>query len=69
MPRGLLDDSISQIGVLYTRIIIQNDVIHLFNTHLQASYVVDHLKIIQECLTLRLKQMIFVRDFINQKLD
>ncbi len=35
----ILSDSLSHKGVLYTKIIIKNQVLHLFNTHTQASYM------------------------------
>ncbi len=36
---GVLSDSASDKGYIYCKIRIQNKVLHLFNTHLQASYM------------------------------
>ena len=36
---GVLSDSLAQKGVLYAKIEIKNSVMHLFTTHLQASYI------------------------------
>ena len=35
----ILTDSLSNKGVLYTKILIKDQVLHLFNTHTQASYM------------------------------
>jgi endonuclease/exonuclease/phosphatase family metal-dependent hydrolase len=35
---GVLSDSLAQKGVLYAKIEIKNTILHLFTTHLQASY-------------------------------
>ena len=35
---GVLSDNLSQKGILYTKISFKDCYIHLFNTHLQASY-------------------------------
>jgi endonuclease/exonuclease/phosphatase family metal-dependent hydrolase len=35
---GILSDSASDKGYLYCKILINNHILHLFNTHLQASY-------------------------------
>jgi endonuclease/exonuclease/phosphatase family metal-dependent hydrolase len=35
---GVLSDSLAQKGVLYAQIQIKNSILHLFTTHLQASY-------------------------------
>ena len=35
----ILTDSLSHKGVLYTKILIKDQVLHLFNTHTQASYM------------------------------
>lgn len=36
---GVFSDSVSNKGVLYTKILIKDMVLHLFNTHMQASYI------------------------------
>jgi endonuclease/exonuclease/phosphatase family metal-dependent hydrolase len=38
-PYGVFADSLSQKGVLYTKVKIQDSYIHLFTTHTQASYI------------------------------
>lgn len=35
----ILTDSLSHKGVLYTKILIKDQILHLFNTHTQASYM------------------------------
>jgi endonuclease/exonuclease/phosphatase family metal-dependent hydrolase len=44
-PYGVVSDALSYKGVLYCKIMIQNKhVLHLFNTHTQASYFHDDLE-------------------------
>jgi hypothetical protein len=38
---GVLSDSASDKGFIYCKIKIENNFVHLFNTHLQASYFGD----------------------------
>ena len=42
---GVLSDNLSQKGILYTKIQINDTFLHLFNTHLQASYVGEESKV------------------------
>lgn len=35
----ILTDSLSEKGCLYTKILVKDQVLHLFNTHFQASYI------------------------------
>lgn len=37
-PYGVFSDSLSQKGVLYTKIQIKDEILHLYSTHMQASY-------------------------------
>ena len=37
-PYGVVSDALSYKGVLYSKININGRILHLFNTHLQASY-------------------------------
>lgn len=37
-PYGVISDSIAEKGIIYAKIKIQNSYLHLFTTHLQASY-------------------------------
>jgi endonuclease/exonuclease/phosphatase family metal-dependent hydrolase len=44
-PYGVLSDALSQKGVLYAKILVGGDrVLHLFNTHTQASYYGESLE-------------------------
>ncbi len=44
-PYGVVSDALSYKGVLYAKILIHNKhVLHLFNTHTQASYFHDDLE-------------------------
>ena len=38
-PYGVLSDNLALKGVLYTKININGKILHLFNTHFQASYI------------------------------
>ncbi|KAM3147690.1 Sphingomyelin phosphodiesterase 2 [Paramecium bursaria] len=38
-PYAVLSDNLASKGILYTKIDIQGKILHLFNTHLQASYI------------------------------
>ena len=67
-------DAIAYKGVLYSKIIIQDQVLHLFNTHLQASYgsVLDKNKKgkykQKRHFESRLRQIIELRKFITDTL-
>jgi endonuclease/exonuclease/phosphatase family metal-dependent hydrolase len=42
-PYGVLCDAISYKGVLYAKIMIRDKILHLFNTHTQATYFGVHV--------------------------
>lgn len=64
-----MSDAIAKKGILYTKIQIKDQILHVFNTHTNASYIttnLDHMRSSFEC---REKQNFVIRDFINVKLD
>lgn len=50
---GVFSDSISDKGVLYTQIMIGSQIIHLFNTHMQASYISTNIQEIKASIDTR----------------
>ncbi|EAR86064.2 endonuclease/exonuclease/phosphatase family protein (macronuclear) [Tetrahymena thermophila SB210] len=63
---GVLSDNLSQKGVLYTKIQANDSYIHLFNTHLQASYVGAENNVKATVIT-RVDQLILIKDFIKEQ--
>ncbi|KAL4486458.1 hypothetical protein ABPG72_018412 [Tetrahymena utriculariae] len=63
---GVLSDNLSQKGVLYTKIQANDSFIHLFNTHLQASYVGAENNVKATVIT-RVDQLILIKDFIKEQ--
>ena len=66
---GKFSDAIADKGVLYTQIKIQDQILYLFNTHLQATYLSTDTNEIKESLDLREEQLEILRTFINEKVD
>jgi sphingomyelin phosphodiesterase len=65
---GVLSDTLSQKGILYTKIQINDAYLHLFNTHLQASYVGEESKVRATVVT-RIDQLQVLRKFVDEMLD
>ncbi|KAL4438416.1 hypothetical protein ABPG74_009455 [Tetrahymena malaccensis] len=65
---GVLSDNLSQKGVLYTKIQANDSYIHLFNTHLQASYVGAENNVKATVIT-RVDQLILIKDFIKEQVE
>ncbi|EGR27641.1 hypothetical protein IMG5_192450 [Ichthyophthirius multifiliis] len=65
---GILSDNLSMKGVLYTKIQINDTHLHLFNTHLQASYVGNEQNVKQTVIT-RIDQLQQMKQFINKTLE
>jgi sphingomyelin phosphodiesterase len=65
---GVFSDSISNKGVLYTKIMIKDQYLHLFNTHMNASYFTTNLDEVQASIDTREEQIELLRDFINVKI-
>lgn len=66
---GVLADQISYKGVLYSKIEVRGRILHLFQTHTQASYFgtsVEDFKITFEC---RQDQLKTIRQFVEEKTD
>ncbi|KRX10020.1 Endonuclease/exonuclease/phosphatase [Pseudocohnilembus persalinus] len=67
---GVLSDNIALKGILYTKILIkqdkqnQNYYLHLFNTHLQASYIGHETKVKSTVLT-RINQLKTLKAFVD----
>jgi endonuclease/exonuclease/phosphatase family metal-dependent hydrolase len=61
-PYGIFSDALSQKGVLYTKIQIKDEILHLFSTHTQASYFGENQK--YPILT-RADQFTMLRQFIT----
>eukprot|EP00347_Sterkiella_histriomuscorum_P019255 403342346 len=64
---GVLSDQISYKGVLYCKIDVAGAILHIFQTHTQASYFgtsVEEFNITFEC---RLEQLRIIRMFIEEK--
>ena len=66
---GAFTDSKLAKGVLYTKIQVRNSFIHVFNTHLQATYLHDDTRRMKTSVENREAQLMLIRDFINQKVD
>lgn len=64
---GFLSDAFTYKGVLYAKIIIQDRVLHLFNTHTQASYFSSTVEAFKESINTRADQIKTVRKFIEDK--
>lgn len=64
---GLLSDSIAMKGALYAKIDISGKLLHLFTTHLQASYPGLSLADFKATLRCRLEQVLMLREFIISK--
>jgi hypothetical protein len=64
---GILSDSASDKGSLYCKIVINNHVLHLFNTHLQASYNYhqDNDELRKLTIITRLKQL----EILTKRID
>ena len=66
---GIFSDSTASKGVLYTKILVKDQYLLLFNTHLQASYISVDIHEIEAALGTREQQIVHIRDFINVKVD
>ena len=66
---GVFSDSVSNKGVLHTKIKIKDQYVNVFNTHLNASYISTDLSEIKSSLDARELQLETLRDFINVKID
>jgi len=64
-PYGIFSDSLSQKGVLYTKIQIKDEILHLYSTHTQASYFGENQK--YPILT-RADQFSMLKQFIDATL-
>jgi len=63
---GFLSDSIANKGLLYTKIKVGNDkFLHVVNSHLNASYVSPELERSEVSIDTRMKQIAFIKDFVN----
>jgi hypothetical protein len=60
-PYGIFSDALSQKGVLYTKIQVKDEILHLFSTHTQASYFGENQRF--PILT-RADQFTMLRQFI-----
>ncbi|EGR34302.1 hypothetical protein IMG5_017300 [Ichthyophthirius multifiliis] len=64
---GVLSDNLSQKGVLYNKIQIGNTYMHLFNTHLQASYIDGPEKEIVIKIYIKNNKQIYRKQQLQQK--
>ncbi|CAD8125965.1 unnamed protein product [Paramecium sonneborni] len=67
-PYGILSDNLSNKGVLYTKILVNGQILHIFNTHLQASYVGKESNV-RATVSTRIDQMYCIKKFVNQVLQ
>lgn len=68
-PYGVFSDSCANKGVLYTKIDVKGEILHLFNTHMQATYFSLDSNHAKASVETRELQVAMVRDFINQKVE
>ena len=61
-------DKLSKKGILYTKIIVNNSILHLFNTHLQASYVYTFNKKSKLSYFTRLYQILELKNVLGEVL-
>jgi endonuclease/exonuclease/phosphatase family metal-dependent hydrolase len=61
-PYGIFSDALSQKGVLYTKIQVKDEILHLFSTHTQASYFGENQKY---PIIARADQFTMLRQFIK----
>eukprot|EP00347_Sterkiella_histriomuscorum_P022181 403331390 len=67
-PYGVLSDSLSYKGVLYAKISVgENRIMHVFNTHTQASYYGTDLANFLASFEVRYMQLRCARKFVEQK--
>mmetsp|Transcript_5573 Transcript_5573/g.5740 ORF Transcript_5573/g.5740 Transcript_5573/m.5740 type:complete len:488 (-) Transcript_5573:97-1560(-) len=64
-PYGVVSDSLSQKGIIYSQIEIGNSKLHLFNTHTQASYNNDLLDLYIATFNTRMDQVNCLGNFIS----
>jgi hypothetical protein len=64
---GVLSDDLSYKGVLYAKIVIAERVLHLFNTHTQATYFEDDVRNFKDTIETRQVQMKLLRHFLEEK--
>jgi len=65
-PYGVFSDSLSQKGILYTKIQVKDEILHLYSTHMQASYFGENQR--YPILT-RADQFATLRQFIDTTLQ
>lgn len=66
---GVLSDSLAQKGALYAQIEIGGGLLHLFNTHTQASYINDLHDLFEASYSTRMDQIKQLADFISDVLN
>ena len=64
---GVLSDALSQKGVLYCKIDIHGRILHLFQTHTQATYLDTGVEDFRATLDARIDQLRTIRKFIELK--
>ncbi|CAK84271.1 unnamed protein product (macronuclear) [Paramecium tetraurelia] len=67
-PYGILSDNLSNKGVLYTKILVNGQMLHLFNTHLQASYVGKESNV-RATVSTRIDQLYCFKKFVHSTLE
>jgi len=65
-PYGIFSDSLSQKGVLYVKVQVKDETLHLFQTHTQASYIGSNKRL---SIVTRGDQMNVIRTFMQECLS
>jgi len=65
-PYGIFSDSLSQKGILYVKVQVKDEIIHLFQTHTQASYVGSNKRL---SIMTRGDQLKYIRNFMQECLS
>jgi endonuclease/exonuclease/phosphatase family metal-dependent hydrolase len=66
---SILYDSQSEKGVLYAKIFVKNSYLHIFNTHLQASYLDSEESNFVSSYNTRMEQIAYLNKIIKKTLD
>jgi len=65
-PYGIFSDSLSQKGILYVKVQVKDETLHLFQTHTQASYIGSNKRL---SIVTRGDQMNVIRNFMQECLS
>jgi endonuclease/exonuclease/phosphatase family metal-dependent hydrolase len=65
-PYGIFSDALSQKGILYVKIQVKDEIVHLFQTHTQASYIGSNKKL---SIMTRGDQLNVIRTFMQECLS